>query len=567
MAAASGLEFALSQVDTIASAELLLRAWAIAIGVVLISLLAFIWNYFGTGNKWLALSVPCLWLIGIIGDFVPGPPNTFQGTVSGIHIAQTFAGASFTTLERSLSFLNTFVYLAALGFIWFTVDAAIKLLRRGYRRRALVVGGSILLFPLAGVVLTALVATETVSAPNLLSWCYVIVLVAMSNELGADAASSERLANQLHESEQRMDVASTTVGLGMLSWDIARDSVWADDKARALVGLSATESLTMDQFLNAVDRENRDHVINSIKDALAKGQDHNTEFKVILPDGRSHWIALHGVIDRDETDNPVLMRGLVINVSERRSMGAELHNLHDQLAHADRVSVLGQLASTLAHELSQPLGAILRNSEAAELFLLQDIPDVGELNEILFDIRKDSQRAGDIIQQMRAMLKHREFHPQALSFTELLDNVTLLLSTEASTRRIQLEFDVNVDQGVMFGDPVQLQQVLLNLLLNAMDSVGELPVERRKVMVRAQRRANIELEVAVIDSGPGIAPERLDSVFKPFFTTKPGGLGLGLSITRMIVETHGGLIWAENNAGAGANFRFTLPLAEETAPA
>ncbi len=567
MAAASGLEFALSQVDTIAGAELLLRAWAIAIGVVLISLLAFTWNYFGTGNKWLALSVPCLWSIGIIGDFVPGPPNTFQGTVSGIHIAQTFAGASFTTLERSLSFLNTFVYLAALGFIWFTVDAAIKLLRRGYRRRALVVGGSLLLFPFTGVVLTALVATETVSAPNLLSWCYVIVLVAMSNELGADAASSERLANQLHESEQRMDVASATVGLGMLSWDIARDSVWADDKARALVGLSATESLTIDRFLNAIDRENRDHVINSIKDALAKGQDHNAEFKVTLPDGRSHWIALHGVIDRDETDNPVLMRGLVINVSERRSLDAELHNLHAQLAHADRVSVLGQLASTLAHELSQPLGAILRNSEAAELFLLQDVPDVGELNEILFDIRKDSQRAGDIIQQMRAMLKHREFHPQALSFTELLDNVTLLLSTEASTRRIQLEFDVNVEQAVMFGDPVQLQQVLLNLLLNAMDSVSELPVERRKVTVRAQHRANIELEVAVIDSGPGIAPERLDSVFKPFFTTKPGGLGIGLSITRMIVEAHGGLIWAENNAGTGANFRFTLPLAEETAPA
>jgi signal transduction histidine kinase len=107
----------------------------------------------------------------------------------------------------------------------------------------------------------------------------------------------------------------------------------------------------------------------------------------------------------------------------------------------------------------------------------------------------------------------------------------------------------------------------LNLLLNAMDSTGELPVERRKVTVRAQHRANIELEVAVIDSGPGIAPERLDSVFKPFFTTKPGGLGLGLSITRMIVEEHGGLIWAENNAGTGANFRFTLPLAEETAAA
>jgi len=248
-------------------------------------------------------------------------------------------------------------------------------------------------------------------------------------------------------------------------------------------------------------------------------------------------------------------------------MDAELHNLHDQLAHADRVSLMGQLASTLAHELSQPLGSILRNSEAADLFLRRDVPDVDELQEILFDIRKDSQRAGDVIQQMRAMLKHHEFHPQELLMTELMDDVTALLGAEASARRVQLEFDVNLGRAVTFGDPVQLQQVLLNLLLNAMDSVGELPVENRKVTVRAQRHAKSELEVTVIDSGPGIAPERFDSLFKPFFTTKPGGLGIGLSISRTIVEAHGGRIWAENNTGTGAKFQFSLPLVRETGPA
>jgi signal transduction histidine kinase len=228
--------------------------------------------------------------------------------------------------------------------------------------------------------------------------------------------------------------------------------------------------------------------------------------------------------------------------------------------------MMGQLASALAHELSQPLGAILRNTEAAELFLEHDPPDLDELRAILVDIRLDDQRAGGVIDRLRALLKRRSFVPRALSVSDELTTVMSLARSDAATRKVTLQIDVAPGLPHVMGDPVHLQQVLLNLILNAMDAVEDAPAARRKVTVRAQRRRQGEIEVAVEDSGPGIAPERLGRLFEPFFTTKANGMGIGLAISRTIIEAHGGRIWAENNAGEGATFRFTLPLAEAATP-
>jgi len=227
---------------------------------------------------------------------------------------------------------------------------------------------------------------------------------------------------------------------------------------------------------------------------------------------------------------------------------------------------MGQFASALAHELGQPLGAILRNTEAAELFLEHDPPDIEEVRAILADIRHDDQRAGNVIDRLRALLKRRNFTPRALSVSDELANVFALARSDLSTRKVQLEIDMAPDLPTVLGDPVHLQQVLLNLILNAMDAVEEVADTRRKVTVRAQRHGSGEIEVAVEDSGPGIAPDKLKRLFEPFFTTKANGMGIGLSISRTIIEAHGGRIWAENNAGEGATFRFTLPLTEAGTP-
>ena len=233
----------------------------------------------------------------------------------------------------------------------------------------------------------------------------------------------------------------------------------------------------------------------------------------------------------------------------------------NELAHVTRVSTMGQLASSLAHELNQPLGAILRNAEAAELFLQDPSPDLDEVRAILADIRKDDQRAGEVIDRMRALMKRREAERRRLDLNLLAGEVVTLVRPDAEKRRVRLALETDPALPPVHGDRVQLQQVLLNLLLNAMDALDDNPPARRLVTVRA-RPVGATVEVAVSDNGHGIPADKLLRVFEPFFTSKPNGLGMGLAISRSIIEAHGGRLWAENNEAGGATFTFTLPAAK-----
>ncbi len=400
--------------------------------------------------------------------------------------------------------------------------------------------------------------------PYLISWSYLCILLAMSGELNAEVLASAQLAVQLQESERRTNLASAAANLGLWSWNIVDDIFWATVRARALFGFSESEHVNFAKFMSALHPEDRNSVNHVVERTLSSGCDFDAEYRVPVPEGPTRWIAARGQLERDAQGQPILMRGVVLDISERRSTELELQLLQSQLAHTSRVSMMGQLASALSHELSQPLAAILRNTEAAELFLEHDPPDLDELRAILADIRHDDQRAGHVIEQLRSLLKRRAINPQALSVSELLEEVIGLTRIEVSTRKVLLEIEAASGLPLVMADPVHIQQVLMNLVFNAMDAVENAPGERRKVIVQAQCLGEAEVEVAVVDAGYGIAPQRFGDLFKPFFTTKPNGMGIGLSISRTIIEAHGGRIWAENNAGDGATFRFTLPLAGES---
>ncbi len=238
----------------------------------------------------------------------------------------------------------------------------------------------------------------------------------------------------------------------------------------------------------------------------------------------------------------------------------ELEELRSELARAGRVTVLGQLASALAHELSQPLGAILRNAEAADLHLNSPAPDLCELRAIVTDVRKDARRAGDVIDQMRALIKRRTLAMHPLAVDELVKDVFALVQTDAIERHVALDCAIAPGLPLVSGDRVHLSQVLLNLIINGMDAIQASNGDIKRVVIGAGRSAEGKIEVTVTDSGPGISPEVIDRVFEPFFTTKLGGMGMGLPISRTIVEAHGGRLWAERGAGGrGLTFRFTLP--------
>jgi signal transduction histidine kinase len=257
-----------------------------------------------------------------------------------------------------------------------------------------------------------------------------------------------------------------------------------------------------------------------------------------------------------------LSRGFLLYRETRQ----ELEDLRSELARAGRVTALGQLASALAHELSQPLGAILRNAEAAEIHLNNPSPDLEELRAIVSDIRKDDRRAGDVIEQMRALIKRRtlEMHPLALN--ELVQDVISLVHSDAVARHVALDCAVAPGLPLVAGDRVHLSQVLLNLIMNGMDAIQSSAALTKRVVIEARPKEEGKVEVAVTDSGPGLPEAVIDKVFDPFYTTKSGGLGMGLPISRTIIEAHGGKLWAERAAGGrGLTFRFTLAEAQAAA--
>lgn len=285
------------------------------------------------------------------------------------------------------------------------------------------------------------------------------------------------------------------------------------------------------------------------------------EFRVVLPDGTERWISARGRVYADTNGKPMRVMGASLDITARKQAELKLQQQRSEVAHLARVTTLGEISGSLAHELNQPLGAILANTEAAELLLQGPTPDLNEVRTILADIRKDDLRAGEIIHGIRAFLRRRELEKLPLEVTQLAESAVRLVSGDAAARKTTVGLEIPPGLPPVLGDRVQLQQVLLNLLVNSLDSLGACPVAERHLILRAARKDPRTIEISVSDAGIGIPPADLPRIFTPFHTTKPGGLGLGLPICRSLIEAHGGVITVENNPDRGTTARFTLPVA------
>ncbi len=255
-----------------------------------------------------------------------------------------------------------------------------------------------------------------------------------------------------------------------------------------------------------------------------------------------------------------LISGLLYERRRRQLAEVQVGRRTAQLLHSNRFAVAGELTAIMAHELNQPLGAILTNAETAELILKSSAPNLHELGAIVTDIRRDDQRASEVILRLRSMLRRSPFQRRNFDLNELASESIQLLSPLARDRKVDLSAVIAPMSLPVMGDSVQLQQVILNLVVNAIDVISKMPTTERRVIVRTGQADNFA-EVSVSDTGPGIPADKIKEIFDPFFTTKPQGMGIGLSIARTIVEAHDGRIWAEKQAGSGAVFHVRLPLA------
>ena len=258
-----------------------------------------------------------------------------------------------------------------------------------------------------------------------------------------------------------------------------------------------------------------------------------------------------------------LLGDVFAHTLSRRRSEMEGQRLRQDLAHVGRVSTMGELTASLAHELNQPLTAILSNAQAAQRILTSDKADLVEIREILGDIVEDDKRAGEVIHRLRGFLKKSNLEVSALDIGELVGQVARLVSSDAIIRNVAIRVELAPGLPSVCGDRVQLQQVILNLLMNGLDAMRESGEGERTLVLRTVDGAPASVVVAVEDSGVGIDEADLDHVFHAFYTTKPDGLGMGLAIARSIVEAHGGHLEARNNPRWGATFSFTLPVIRE----
>ena len=281
-------------------------------------------------------------------------------------------------------------------------------------------------------------------------------------------------------------------------------------------------------------------------------------------DGQYCWIV-NNAVPRFDSDGTFLgYIGSAIDVSQRREAETNLRQQREQLAHMTRISTMGELAASLAHELNQPLTAILANAQAAERLVAANSPDLEEVSAILKDIVRDNNRASEIIWRMRALVRKENVEAAQVDLATVIRDVALLLHTDAILHDVRLRFDIPDEFSPVRGDRVHLQQVVVNLLLNAFDAMKDVAANEREIHLWVAAEDDKGLRVGVSDCGMGVPGEILERVFEPFYTTKGEGLGMGLAISRSIIELHGGRLWAESNhPKPGMTFYFTVPVWRE----
>ena len=305
------------------------------------------------------------------------------------------------------------------------------------------------------------------------------------------------------------------------------------------------------------DRALRD---SAVKAAIETLGEYKIEYRVLLPDGTLHWIGASGRFVTGESGKGTRLIGVSIDITPRKIAEAEARRSHEEVGHLSRVAAVGELAASIAHELNQPLSGIISNAGAGKRFIDRGNVDLQEIRDLLGDIVADGRRAGDVIRGIQSMVRKSVPARQRVNLNDLVMEVVRMVKADAMLRSCALETLLEPDLPEIEADPIQLQQVLLNLVINAFDAMRDTPVLRRKVVIATERNGDGAIRTSVRDYGVGISEDARDRLFDHFFTTKAQGLGMGLAIVRSIVESHAGTIAAENADGGGARFHFTLPI-------
>jgi PAS domain S-box-containing protein len=375
--------------------------------------------------------------------------------------------------------------------------------------------------------------------------------------LGASVEQARDAEQSVRDRESQITFAAKNANIGFWQLTLETGKLWLSDHCASMLGLSTNEP-PREAVFNVIHHEDRDNVRRSMRQAIHDGKLILNEFRCVMSDGRVKWFLVRSHPERSEQGRIVRVSGYFADITTQKALEAEAAVKNKELTHLMRVSMLGELSGAIAHELHQPLTAILSNAEAAQELITQNPPSLHELTDILQDIIHEDARAGQVIDRMRRLMKKSESSHDLVDVNALIEATLALLNSDMIQRRIKVETALEEPALTTFGDPIQLQQVFLNLILNANEAMSAVPAQDR-ILTVATRQVDGKVELTVSDRGPGLQAEARHRAFEPFFSTKDHGLGLGLSICSTIIASHGGTMQLNDHSGRGTTATVRLP--------
>jgi len=382
-----------------------------------------------------------------------------------------------------------------------------------------------------------------------------------NEDLVAEIVQHKQAEEALREREARISLAAESADLAFWVLYPEQNTAWMSEKARAMYGFTPHEPLTRESFVSRIHPDERAAVQAAFEQARASQQTFEIEHRIVLPYGKTRWVITRGRCLWDEHGNVLKIICVTIDLSAQKQSDLQLQVQREELAHLSRIALIGEMTASLGHELNQPLAAIANNAAAARRFFDRGQIDPAILKQLLADIAAASHRAGEVINEIRGMARKGKSTRSPINLNAVIADTLRLVRSDILMRETAVVTDFDSRLPDVEAAPVQIQQVLLNLIINALDAVEALPPAERRMIISTRSLKGESAEVSVRDFGTGLPADGPEKVFDHFFSTKAEGMGMGLTIARSIVEAHAGTLGAESAEGGGARFFFHLPAA------